>query len=185
MRGVWLVWIALIAGGVALGGCGSSADFAAEEVVSAAASAEELGTRLDPAGPWKVRLVVDGVEGRADANGLYCVFSEPVSTSPLVKFTLDERLGRFESAVVTIREVIHGVVALDGIFISDFAAAEEYRLRPNRSFRLLDPGPGVIVGKGERIGIRRLKSGATYQIDLVVQGRKGHEALPARITTER
>jgi hypothetical protein len=133
--------------------------------------------------PWKVRLIIDSRLGRPDENGLYCVYPEKVSTNPLVSFTLDDSLGAFQSAVITIREVVNGVVALDGIFISDFAAAEEYKLRPRRPFLLLDPGPGVIVGKGEKVGIRRLKRDTTYQIDLVVQGENGHETLPARFTT--
>jgi hypothetical protein len=177
----WLL-LALIACGIAFQGCGSSPDPAAAEA-AALAEAAEASAPVEPAGPWKVRLTIDGEQGKPDANGLYCVFDQAVSTNPLVSFTLDDALGRFESAVVTIREVINGVVALDGIFISDFAAAEEYRLRPGRPFLLLNPGPGVIVGKGESVDIRRLKAGCTYQIDLVVQGNEGHETLPARFTT--
>ena len=179
---VVVVVVAIVGLGVGLGACASHAD---------ERNAGDLETvpQFEPSAPvatdspWKVSLIVDGVQGKVDADGLYYVFPEPVSTNPLVSFAMDGSLGRFQSAVITIREVIGGVVALDGIFISDFAAAEEYKLRPDRPFLLLNPGPGVIVGQGETIDIQRLKPGCTYQIDLVVQGDDGHQILPARFTT--
>jgi len=178
---LWVV-VGCLAAWVGLFGCGSSPDISAGDAIDPAAN-QDASDAIDVAGPWKVRLIIDSCLGKSDANGLYCVYPEKVSTNPLVSFSLAESLGAFQSAVITVREVVNGVVALDGIFISDFAAAEDYKIRPGRPFLLLDPGPGVIVGKGEKVGIRRLKRNTTYQIDLVIQGENGAETLPARFST--
>ena len=172
-------WIAL----AILSGCGSSPDLSPEVSTPVA----EVERPVEPAtvwGPWKVRLTLDGIQGTLDAGGLYCTIPGRVSTNPLVLFHTKPCLGSFQHAAITVRERVDGVMALDGIFLSDLAAPPEFKIQPDRPFLLLKPGEGVIVGMGESTQVSRLKPATAYQMDLMVQGEQGAETLAVRFVTE-
>lgn len=145
--------------------------------------ASQGGVPIESIGTWPAAVTLDGLRGRPDAGGLYCVVAGTVSDNPVVMFRVDPSLGRFESAVVMVREVNRGVVALDGIFVSDVTADELAKLRPRRPFRLLSPGLGVVVVDARGVEITRLRSGQAYQLDLVVQGTRGYAAVSVRFRT--
>ncbi len=164
-------------------GCGSTPDLPPQ----ASTPVVEVGNPVEPDpvwGSWKVRMTMDGIQGEPDAGGRYCKIPGSVSTNPLVSFHAMPCLGPFQHAVITVRERVDNVVALDGIFLSDLAAPPEYKIRPDRPFLLLKPGEGVIVGKGESTQVSRLKPATEYQMDLMVQGESGTESLAVRFTTE-
>lgn len=187
MSTLFLKKIGLFFGGfVALSvvvGCGSSPDLAHEASIPETGIDQSM--EPDPAwGPWQVRVTLDGVQGESDAGGRFCRIPGSVSTNPLVSFHAMPCLGPFQHAVITVRERVDGVVALDGIFLSDLAAPREYKIRPDRPFLLLKPGEGVIVGRGESTQVSRLKPATEYQMDLMVQGENRTESLAVRFTTE-
>jgi hypothetical protein len=154
-------------------------------VVGEVRSMDPVATGAEvPWGDLPASVAIDGVRGAPDPSGRFIQVDGLTAVEPSMSFLVHESLGRFRSAVITIREMTGGDVAPDGIFISDFAASAAHRIAPNRTFSLLDPAPGVIVGQGDRAGIRTLARATLYQLDLMVQCERGSRTVQVRFRTE-
>lgn len=140
-----------------------------------------LQGREVPWGAFGVSVAIDGVRGDPSERAIRV--EGATTREPIISFLWRESVGTFRSAVITIREVKDDRVDAEGIFISDFAAEPGYRIVPERAFSLLDPGPGVIVGQGDRTDIDRLEPNTEYQLDLVIQSDGGSKTVPVRFRT--